>query len=52
MAMRVFLPWAMIEPPVMLWVMSRRPGFMFNILAGWVYSWVSLNLLLSTTEAL
>lgn len=26
----------MIEPPVMLWVMSRRPGFMFNIFAGMV----------------
>ena len=27
----------MIDPPVMLWVMSFRPGFAFNILAGVVY---------------
>jgi hypothetical protein len=28
------LPCAARAPPVMLWVISLRPGFMFNILAG------------------
>lgn len=32
----------MIEPPVMLWVISRRPGFKFNILAGWVCILISI----------
>lgn len=30
-------PCAMMEPPVMLCVISLRPGFKFNIFAGVVY---------------
>lgn len=32
----------MIEPPVILWVMSRSPGFMLSILAGWVCLFISI----------
>jgi hypothetical protein len=34
MEMRFALPCAARAPPVMLWVISLRPGFMFNIFAG------------------